>query len=93
MSDLHDIDNSETPSEADIARGVGEEMKGAPIAFVELAWEELIPALKGDRIDVIMSGMSVTPVRQHRVRFVQPYLASGRWLLFGGSCWIPGSWI
>jgi ABC-type amino acid transport substrate-binding protein len=48
------------------------------MAFVELAWEELIPALKGDRIDVIMSGMSVTPVRQHRVRFVQPYLRVGQ---------------
>jgi len=34
--------------------------------------------LKGDRIDVIMSGMSVTPVRQHQVRFVQPYLRVGQ---------------
>jgi len=38
----------------------------------------LRPALKGDRIDVIMSGMSVTPVRQHRVSFVQPYLRVGQ---------------
>jgi polar amino acid transport system substrate-binding protein len=63
--------------EADIARGIGEEL-GRPITFVELAWEELIPALEDGRIDVIMSGMSVTPVRQHRVRFVQPYLRVGQ---------------
>jgi ABC-type amino acid transport substrate-binding protein len=66
-----------TGLEADIARGVGEEL-GRPIAFVELAWEDLIPALEGGRIDVIMSGMFVTPVRQHRVRFVKPYLRIGQ---------------
>jgi ABC-type amino acid transport substrate-binding protein len=70
--------------EADLARGVGEAL-GRPIAFVELGWEALIPALEGGQIDVIMSGMSVTEARQRRVRFVQPYLQIGQMALIRKS--------
>ena len=73
-----------TGLEADIARGVGEDL-GRPITFVELSWEELIPALEDSRIDVIMSGMSVTPGRQQRVRFVQPYLRVGQMAIIRNS--------
>lgn len=73
-----------TGLEADFAHGLGEAL-GRPIAFVELSWEGLIPALEGGQIDVIMSGMSVTEARQRRVRFVQPYLQIGQMALIRKS--------
>jgi len=46
--------------------------------FVELAWSELIPSLERGEIDVVMSGMSVTPARAERVLFTQPYMRVGQ---------------
>lgn len=46
--------------------------------FVELAWSELIPSLTRGEIDVIMSGMSVTPERAERVLFTEPYMRVGQ---------------
>ncbi len=51
---------------------------GLKPVFVELPWDELIPSLEAGEIDVIMSGMSVTPERSARVRFTQPYLRTGQ---------------
>lgn len=50
---------------------------GRRLELVELRWERLIPALVEGRIDIVMSAMSVTPVRQLRVDFSDPYLKSG----------------
>ena len=50
---------------------------GRPLRFVELDWGALIPALLDGRIDVIMSGMTVTEPRQFRIAFGDPYLQSG----------------
>lgn len=73
-----------TGLEADFAQGLGEEL-GRPISLVELAWEDLIAALEAGRIDVIMSGMSITEARQRRVRFVQPYIQVGQMALIRKS--------
>jgi ABC-type amino acid transport substrate-binding protein len=51
---------------------------GVRVTLVELPWEELIPALRDHRIDVIMSGMSITDERQQLVSFVHPYLRVGQ---------------
>ncbi len=45
--------------------------------FVEFPWDELIPALVGGKIDIIMSGMSVTDVRKVRIDFTEPYMRGG----------------
>jgi ABC-type amino acid transport substrate-binding protein len=62
--------------EADLARRLGQELK-RPVTLVTLKWEDQIPALLEKRTDIIMSGMSVTPAREIRVRFAEPYLKSG----------------
>lgn len=49
--------------------------------FVELPFEGLIPALQGNRIDIIMSGMSITDERKMRVAFAESYLGMGQILL------------
>ena len=45
--------------------------------FIEFPWEELIPALVDGKIDIIMSGMSITDARKVRIDFVQPYMRGG----------------
>ena len=66
--------------EADCAQALGKEL-GRPIQFVELPWEDIIDALNDDKIDIIMSSMSVTPARQFRVAFSAPYLRVGQMAL------------
>ncbi len=70
--------------EADFAQALGKEL-GRPVQFVELPWEELIDALNDDKIDIIMSSMSVTPARQFRVAFSIPYLRIGQMVLVRGD--------
>jgi polar amino acid transport system substrate-binding protein len=62
--------------EVDLAKRLGQELK-RPVSLVPLKWEEQITALLENRIDIIMSGMSVTPAREVRIRFSEPYLKSG----------------
>lgn len=62
--------------EADLARALGTALERR-ITFVELPWGDLIPALEEGRIDIIMSGMSVTPARGTRVTFCTPYVGAG----------------
>jgi polar amino acid transport system substrate-binding protein len=45
--------------------------------FIEFPREELIPALVDGKIDIIMSGMSITDARKVRIDFVQPYMRGG----------------
>jgi polar amino acid transport system substrate-binding protein len=63
--------------EADFARGLAAYL-GRPLQFVDVDWMDLIPAVLDDRADIIMSGLSVTQLRQVRVAFCQPYLRIGQ---------------
>jgi ABC-type amino acid transport substrate-binding protein len=66
--------------EADLASSLAAEL-GKSLRFVELKWEDLIPALLEKRIDIIMSGMSVTESRKVRIEFSAPYLKLGQMAL------------
>ncbi len=66
--------------EADLAKAVGQET-GMTIKFVEMPWEKLEVALNKDEIDVLMSGVSITPERQQRVDFTRPYMVVGQMVL------------
>jgi len=70
-----------TGLEVDCARGVADEL-GRRVEVVDLDWEALIPALESGKIDVIMSGMSITEARARRVRFVSYYLRVGQMAMF-----------
>lgn len=63
--------------EPDNARAVAKIM-GKELAIFEYPFDELIPALEQGRVDVIMSGMSVTAARSQRVMFAEPYLKVGQ---------------
>lgn len=66
-----------TGIEPAMAQEVGKLLK-QKVVFKEYVWSELIPALENGDIDVIMSGMSVTPERAQRIRFTQPHLEIGQ---------------
>lgn len=66
--------------EADLARELAAYL-GKSLRFVELKWEDQIPALLENRIDIIMSGMTITMLREVRISFSIPYFESGQMAL------------
>jgi ABC-type amino acid transport substrate-binding protein len=66
--------------EVEFAKQLGKEL-GKQITFVESPWSELIPALLSGKIDIIMSGMSVTEERLKLVGFAEPYMRIGQMAL------------
>lgn len=70
--------------EADLARLVGKAL-GRRIHFERYPFPELIGALERGEVDVIMSGMSITPERDERVRFTIPYMQVGQLALIRSS--------
>jgi polar amino acid transport system substrate-binding protein len=62
--------------EADFARELAKDL-GKSLQFVELDWVDLIPALMANKIDIIMSGMTITRLREVRISFAIPYFKSG----------------
>lgn len=63
--------------EADLARLIGTAL-GRPIEFERYAFPELLDALLRSEVDVVMSGLSITPERAERVRFITPYMQIGQ---------------
>jgi len=66
--------------EADFAREFAKYL-GKSLRFVELEWGDQIPALLDNRIDIIMSAMTRTPLREVRIAFTSRYLESGQMAL------------
>ncbi len=61
--------------EVDLARLLAKEL-GKQVQFVELSWENQVPALLARNTDIIMSGMSITEARKIRINFSDQYLNS-----------------
>jgi ABC-type amino acid transport substrate-binding protein len=59
--------------EVDLAREVGRVLH-RPVRVVDLSWDDLIAGLSNDRVDVVMAGVTITPERQLRFAFTEPYL-------------------
>ena len=87
-------DGELTGIEPATALAVGKQLS-RDIQFVELAWDDLLPALQKGDIDVIMSGMSVTEERKKRVDFSTTYLDIGQMAIIrisdAGSLSYPGA--
>lgn len=62
--------------EADFARLLGAQL-GKPLQLKVLPAAELLPALEKGEIDLVMSGWRITPEREQRVLFADPYLRVG----------------
>jgi polar amino acid transport system substrate-binding protein len=72
--------------EVELAGRVATEL-GRPLALQRIRFDELIPALRAGRIDVIMTGMSITEERGALVRFTRPYLRVGQMALIRAAEW------
>jgi len=55
--------------------------RGFTYTFIKMSFNELIPALLDKRIDIIMSGMSITETRAMRVSFTDSYATVGQMAL------------
>lgn len=69
-----------TGLEADLARYMAGRL-GAKLSFATMAFSELLPALESGKVDMVLSGMSITPKRNLKVAFVGPYYVSGKAVL------------
>jgi polar amino acid transport system substrate-binding protein len=70
------IDGKPSGVEVDLALRLGDALR-RPVRFIELGWDEQIPALLAGKIDIIMSGMSITEARKVRINFAEPYMKAG----------------
>jgi polar amino acid transport system substrate-binding protein len=66
--------------EVDLVEILADSM-GVKATLVILPFPELLPALKKGDIDMVVSGMTITPERNTRVAFVGPYLLTGKSIL------------
>ena len=64
----------------DIARAMADGL-GVKLKFRILPFAELFPALAAGQVDMILSGMTMTPERNRKVVFVGPYYVSGKGIL------------
>jgi polar amino acid transport system substrate-binding protein len=66
--------------EMDLAKAMADAM-GVRLRIEVIQFHELLPALEAGRIDMILSGMTITPQRNMKVAFVGPYFKSGKGIL------------
>ncbi len=70
-------DGQLTGMEIALAEAVSAKLK-VKTRYVEMPLDKLIPALNSGKIDVIMSGLSVTEARSRKVLFTDPYMDIGQ---------------
>ena len=66
--------------EADLAKHMATAM-GVKLKLEAMPFSELIPALEAGGVDMVMSGLTITPERNLKVAFVGPYIVSGKAVL------------
>jgi polar amino acid transport system substrate-binding protein len=63
--------------EPDLA-GLMADSMNVKVKFVAKPFSELLPALQAGEVDMVLSGMTITPKRNMKVAFVGPYFISGK---------------
>ncbi|CAN5763430.1 transporter substrate-binding domain-containing protein [soil metagenome] len=66
--------------EAEFARKLAHRLNVQP-QFVDMPFNQLLPALNQGKIDIVMSGMTVTAMRTPLAQFCQPWGSTGQSLL------------
>ncbi len=73
-------DNRIIGLEIDLARALAEAME-VDLRLQPLAFRDLLPTLEAGKVDMVLSGMTITAKRNSKVAFVGPYYISGKGLL------------
>ena len=66
--------------DADLAQYISGSME-VKLTLRTMHFNDLIPALEAGKVDMVLSGMTITPLRNLRVAFVGPYFVSGNSIL------------
>lgn len=66
--------------EVDLIHSLAQSM-GLEAILVELPFAELLPSLEAGKVDLVISGVTITPERNTRVAFVGPYFITGKSVL------------
>ncbi len=74
--DTTDSSGELTGLDVDLVNAIAED-QGFTVKWENLQFDGLIPALQAGNIDIIASGMSITPEREKQVDFSDPYYDSG----------------
>jgi polar amino acid transport system substrate-binding protein len=70
--------------EVDLARALAGAM-GARLEIVTMPFGDLLAALDAEKVDMVMSGMSITADRSRKHTFLGPYMMSGKSILTNSS--------
>jgi len=70
--------------DVDLARALATAMQ-VKLEIITMPFGELINALEKDEIDMVISGLSITPQRTEQVSFIGPYMMSGKSILTKNS--------
>lgn len=73
---MKDKNGEYTGFEIEVARRLADDM-GVEAEFVPTKWSGIIPALLTGKFDIIIGGMGITPERNLKVNFSDPYEFSG----------------
>jgi polar amino acid transport system substrate-binding protein len=73
-------DGSMMGFEVDLAELLAQSMN-LELELVQMPFQELLPALETGKVDVVMSGMTITTERNLKVPFIGPYILSGKSIL------------
>jgi len=66
--------------EIDLARLIAAALE-VKLTLKQMPFNDLLPALQAGKVDMILSGMTITPARNLKVAFVGPYLITGKSIL------------
>jgi polar amino acid transport system substrate-binding protein len=64
----------------DISKAMADAM-GVKLKFAQMPFAELLPALEAGKVDMVLSGMTITAERNNKVAFVGPYVVTGKGIL------------
>lgn len=81
---MKDKQGAFTGFEIEVAQRLAEDM-GVEVQFVPTKWSGIIPALLTGKFDIIIGGMGITPERNIKVNFSDPYEFSGMSLVANRS--------
>ena len=70
--------------DVDLAKALAAAMR-VKLEIKTMPFGELLTSLENDEIDMVISGMSITPARTEMVSFVGPYMMSGKSILTKNS--------
>jgi len=66
--------------EIDLARAIAASME-VKLTLKQMQFNALLPALQAGQVDMVLSGMTITPARNLKVAFVGPYITTGKSIL------------